>query len=342
MWCLSVSVTQAADILKGLKPEIATKKKVHTLYIRRNTGDCLKKIKFIGTVVLVGLLLPYTMTVFFMGNHVSVLRVEEEEERLQVKIGEKIREMTEEEYLLGALAAAMPLYYEEEALKAMVILLRTNFRILQQEQEQILVPADEFVEEHVRARAWSVGAYIEFQEQGKKLIAKTEGEVLKQDNTLIPCAYHKISAGETRGGSSQYSYLISVDSKQDQQSEQYLTITWIEKEEIKEMFPEVKEEQWAQIRFVTEGETSYVKEVHIGERIVSGEEFRDKLSLCSAAYFGSWWEKGLQIVCKGQGHGFGLSCYGANELAKEGKNYKEILSFYYKDASVSKDGIYSK
>lgn len=45
--------------------------------------------------------------------------------------------------------------------------------------------------------------------------------------------------------------------------------------------------------------------------------------------FCEWQEKELQIVCKGQGHGFGLSCYGANVLAQEGKNWEEILTYYY-------------
>ena len=42
------------------------------------------------------------------------------------------------------------------------------------------------------------------------------------------------------------------------------------------------------------------------------------------------------IVTKGLGHGLGLSQYGANELAKEGKTYQEILQYYYKDVSIEK------
>ena len=36
----------------------------------------------------------------------------------------------------------------------------------------------------------------------------------------------------------------------------------------------------------------------------------------------------------GFGHGIGMSQTGANEMAKEGKNYKEILMLFYKDISV--------
>ncbi|MDO5716732.1 MAG: SpoIID/LytB domain-containing protein [Tissierellia bacterium] len=39
---------------------------------------------------------------------------------------------------------------------------------------------------------------------------------------------------------------------------------------------------------------------------------------------------------KGFGHGVGMSQYGANEMAKLGKDYKEILSFYYEGAEIKK------
>ena len=38
----------------------------------------------------------------------------------------------------------------------------------------------------------------------------------------------------------------------------------------------------------------------------------------------------------GYGHGIGMSQTGANEMAKRGKNYKEILSIFYKNIEVRK------
>ena len=47
-------------------------------------------------------------------------------------------------------------------------------------------------------------------------------------------------------------------------------------------------------------------------------------------------KKGGNFVIKGGGfgHGIGMSQTGANEMAKKGKNYKEILSLFYKDITV--------
>jgi stage II sporulation protein D len=38
----------------------------------------------------------------------------------------------------------------------------------------------------------------------------------------------------------------------------------------------------------------------------------------------------------GYGHGVGLSQWGAQELANEGKNYKEILEYYYPGTALKK------
>lgn len=43
---------------------------------------------------------------------------------------------------------------------------------------------------------------------------------------------------------------------------------------------------------------------------------------------------GMKVTVKGKGHGLGLSQYGANIMAKEGKNYKEILDYYYQNINI--------
>lgn len=69
---------------------------------------------------------------------------------------------------------------------------------------------------------------------------------------------------------------------------------------------------------------------------MTGEEFRNCLNLNSSCFYLKEVENKIRIVTKGLGHGLGLSQYGANELAKEGKTYQEILQYYYKDVSIEK------
>ena len=64
---------------------------------------------------------------------------------------------------------------------------------------------------------------------------------------------------------------------------------------------------------------------------------RNCLGLNSACCYIKEVEGKVRIVTKGLGHGIGLSQYGANELAKEGNDYKEILQYYYKDVEITKE-----
>ena len=38
---------------------------------------------------------------------------------------------------------------------------------------------------------------------------------------------------------------------------------------------------------------------------------------------------------KGKGHGVGMSQYGADYLARQGKSYEDILKYYYSDVAVA-------
>ena len=44
----------------------------------------------------------------------------------------------------------------------------------------------------------------------------------------------------------------------------------------------------------------------------------------------------FSIATKGYGHGVGLSQFGANSMATQGKNYKDILSHYFPGTKVEK------
>ena len=44
---------------------------------------------------------------------------------------------------------------------------------------------------------------------------------------------------------------------------------------------------------------------------------------------------GVALYGGGNGHGVGMSQYGANALAKEGKSYDEILKWYYTGIDVA-------
>ena len=75
-------------------------------------------------------------------------------------------------------------------------------------------------------------------------------------------------------------------------------------------------------------------EVTCGRTVANGEAVRQALHLNSACFYFSELDGKIRILTKGIGHGLGLSQYGANELAKQGKNYQDILKYYYQDVTL--------
>lgn len=190
----------------------------------------------------------------------------------------------------------------------------------------------------MRARLWGMERYLLFQEKAKAAIQATDGQVLcDETGAYIEAAYHGISAGTTRDGGEAYPYLRGRDSRSDVSSPQYLTIYWFEMERLLQLFPDVSEEQWAQIVTVEETDSFYIKEVALGGQLLGGEEFRSRMSLCSSAYAILWQGDGLQVICRGQGHGFGLSCCGAEARAAAGEDYASILSYYYENVVLKNE-----
>ena len=80
----------------------------------------------------------------------------------------------------------------------------------------------------------------------------------------------------------------------------------------------------------------YVTKIQYGEITLNGEAVRAALGLPSACFYFSQLEGRVRITVKGLGHGLGMSQYGANEMAKEGKDYREILNYYYQDIRIEK------
>ena len=66
-----------------------------------------------------------------------------------------------------------------------------------------------------------------------------------------------------------------------------------------------------------------------------GTEVRSLLNLRSTD-FDIEINESIKITTKGYGHGVGMSQYGANEMAKNGSTYEEILKHYYNNIEISK------
>ena len=77
-----------------------------------------------------------------------------------------------------------------------------------------------------------------------------------------------------------------------------------------------------------------VETVDVGGVTVKGTALRTLFDLRSTHFTASAGPEGITFHVTGYGHGVGLSQYGANALAKQGRTWQEIVAWYYTGVTV--------
>lgn len=299
-----------------------------------------------AAVFVTTLFLPYCFTMIVSGAYVDQQAKERSGITLTDSQGTKI---DMEEFLPYMIAGQMNLEYEEETLKAQAVIARTNVMnaLKGKTEEKIdnlslvyLAPADFENSFGEKKRERILGKL-------RQAVKNTAGRVLTYEDNYIEALYHQVSIGTTVSAAEIYGkdipYLTAVDSSQDVESEDYMTIKENEKEEALSLIKtKIKGEGLTadnlmeQLKVGEKTQSGFVKTVQIGEETLKGEEWQALFDLPSANFYLEEYEGRLRTISLGQGHCMGLSQYGANEMAKEGKSYKEILSRYYPGTQLSK------
>lgn len=190
-----------------------------------------------------------------------------------------------------------------------------------------------------------------------KACKETEGEVLKFQGKICYCPFFYVSSGITRDvftifKETKYPYLISVPSHKDEFFSEYRSYHYFEMEDFtkeesnsKSSEKENKEERMDKenynenndvIEIIERDPAGYVLWIKVGNQIMGGESFRQKYRLSSSCFSIEENENQIRIICKGKGHGFGYSQYGANEMAKDKKTYKDLLKHYFPLLNIEK------
>jgi stage II sporulation protein D len=79
-----------------------------------------------------------------------------------------------------------------------------------------------------------------------------------------------------------------------------------------------------------------VDSISIGNIKILGTDARTLFGLRSTFFELKFENNSVIFNTKGYGHGVGMSQDGANQMAKEGKNYKEIIEHYYTNIKIEK------
>ncbi|NLI89425.1 MAG: SpoIID/LytB domain-containing protein [Epulopiscium sp.] len=295
-------------------------------------------MKKLGQIIIASIvaiiLIPGAITAV-VGNNMELDKYELLDEKKQESIeGEQLSQ----ERLIGIVAKEIPIEHHEEAIKSQVVMAR-SYIALGKGQEKAYMTIDEMKE------IWG-NNYRKNYTKIQKAVEDTKNLILTYNNEPIQAVYHMQSAGITQDPMEvlglEIPYIESVESRWDEKSIDLLKEKTYSQEDISNRVNQKLGEPIleaydleAQIQIIERTKGGYVKSIQVGSKLMSGEEFKNTLGLRSSCFMIEYQGKQVRIISKGLGHGVGLSQYGANEMAKEGKDYKEILKHYFPKADIN-------
>lgn len=280
------------------------------------------RLKRMGSYLIILLLLPYVITIFLNGPSVET-SADINDVIVKAKQDGKDIELSLDEYCIGKLACEIPVTYNEEALKAQAVLVRTTVYGQILESGSGTTFSDDFFSSKEMKKNWGENYRTNYRKI-KSAWDQTKGQVLIYGEKPAYVPFCRLTNGSTRDGkevlgSDEYPYLKIKECPLDIESKEQIQTKTME-----EMDAEVAETDSA----------GYVKTVRVGEKQMSAEEFRTEYDLNSSCFTLQHYDGKLRIVTRGVGHGLGMSQYTASRMAENGGTYEDILNYFFEGTEL--------
>lgn len=261
------------------------------------------------------------------------------------------------EYLCGVVSAEMQANFEKEALKAQAVaacsytLYRYEY-LKKYPDAETGHPQAYVCDDHTHCKSyltpkeakqrWGTAWYDKYYDNIRSAVEQVYGQVITYDGQIINAVFHAISSGRTESAENVWGtpipYLVSVDSSVDTAVAGYeTTVSYTIQEtrkrlEALDLTPGDDPKKWFKKPLL--GSAGSVDSVTVCGRAIKGTELRRAFELRSTAFSVSVNDTKVVFTVHGYGHQVGMSQHGANELAKQGKTYAEILQHYYKGVEL--------
>jgi len=290
------------------------------------------------------------------------VRTEERMVRLYDHVRGEIRVLPLEEYVAGVVAGEMPAEFEPEALKAQAVAARTyTLKKMEEAREKSdeKHPNADVCSDPTHCQAWIPQDALRqrygwwrasrYQKKIREAVEATRNLVLTYQGQLIVPVYHSNSGGRTESAEAVWGYdlpyLRSVPSPWDREAPRFRnTVTWSLAEIDQKLGVNLSALPAAAltppkgqaIKVEEYTPTGRIKTIKIGDKTFKATDLRRLLNLTSTDF--TWRVEGDRItfISVGNGHGVGMSQYGANGMAKEGRNFMDILYHYYPGVKLEK------
>lgn len=269
-----------------------------------------------------------------------------------------------EEYLSGVLAAEMPADFELEALKAQAVAARTFImrRLLAGDRSGVPVPGADvtdtvshqaYISKDTLEREWKLGGRSADLAKLQRAVLETRGVIMTYKGQPITASFFASSGGYTENSEEYWQaeipYLRSVTSPWEKEITPNYAVTYTftvselltrlglrdkvmaasKETTISGSTKEISSMAGLPMKVLSLTTGRRIKEISIGGTIFTGREVREKLGLRSSQFSMSRKGNKILITTYGNGHGVGMSQWGANGMAKEGGTATQILKHYY-------------
>lgn len=244
-----------------------------------------------------------------------------------------------EQYLYGVVPSEMPASWHIEALKAQAVAARTYTKS-SLGKHTVYDLCD-----NVHCQAYN-GLSSEYQ-SAVEAVQATAGKCIYSNNKLIDAVYFSSDGGATLSSEDVWSnalpYLRGVKDTYEKDFKKWERVfTYAD-------LTDIASKKGYEIGNVTDltakyNENSIVTSLTFkgsaGDKTITKEEIRTAFnasadgSLASRNFIITKTDNGVTLTGKGYGHSCGMSQYGAKGMAEAGKNYIDILKFYYTGVDV--------
>lgn len=245
-------------------------------------------------------------------------------------------EMTLENYLTGVLMGEMPASFDLEALKAQAVAART-YTLRRVEGGGVLSDDPGVCQAYISPEKAPEKLGEDWEallEKLKNAVRETEGEVMTYDGALIAATYFSCSGGKTEPAQavwgSNIPYLVSVESPGEEEASSYESTLSVP---LADFLNTLEIEDYG-VSSVTYTDGGGIDTITIGGKTFKGTEMRKLFGLKSTCFSMEITEDTVEFSVLGHGHRVGMSQYGAQAMAEEGKKYDEILKWYYQGVTI--------
>lgn len=310
-------------------------------------------LKEIALAMILGILLPGVILNGVMklgGRNLDLTEETEmifytqpEDDNVQIRVLRSdgtVMIMELEAYITGVVLAEMPATFEREALKSQAVVARTytmrarNGKSKHQEADVCTVSsccqAFRDIDEEPAGDTRKV----------QSAVLDTRGEVLIFEGELIEATYFSCSGGSTEDAvavwGTEVPYLVATDSPGEEKATHYTDEITMRRDAFLDALSLESSgppEEWFGAVTYTAG--GGIDSIEICGKTYKGTELRKLLELRSTAILFELQSDSVRITTRGFGHRVGMSQYGADAMALDGCDYRQILAHYYRGTELT-------